>query len=120
MGWSGLVNAGLQAGVPGRSREGAVLRFRRRGGVGWLRLGRAPPYSARHPLASAPRHSADSRPHVGTSRLRILTRLYAAAVNVNTQPTFGLPRWRVLRINPTVFIQPKTSSTRFLRFWLCT
>ena len=36
-----------------------------------------------------------------------------ATANVNIQPTRSVPWCRVLRITPTVFIQPKISSTRF-------
>ena len=48
-------------------------------------------------------------------RLRMRTRLYAAAVRVNTQATRSVPRCRVFLKLPTVFIQPKTSSTRWRR-----
>jgi hypothetical protein len=47
------------------------------------------------------------------SRFRIRTRLYAAAANVNTQPTLCSPRCLTFRSIPTVFSQPKTSSIRF-------
>ena len=46
------------------------------------------------------------------------TRLQAAAVSVNSQPTRAVPRWRVLRRPPTVLIQPKPSSIRLRRRWL--
>ena len=52
------------------------------------------------------------------SRFRIRTRLYAAAANVNTQPTFSIPRCRTLRISAIVFSHPKHSSIRFRFFWL--
>lgn len=46
-------------------------------------------------------------------RVRVLmrTRLYAAAANVNVQPTRLRPRCRSLRSVATVFIHPKTVST---------
>ena len=46
------------------------------------------------------------------SSLGIRTKLYAAAVKVNIQPTSAVPRWRVLRKPPAVLIQPNTSSMR--------
>ena len=46
------------------------------------------------------------------------TRLQAAAAKVNIHATRSRPRNRVLRCGATVFIQPKTSSTRFLFRWL--
>lgn len=45
---------------------------------------------------------------------RILTRLYGAAVKVKTQSTKARPQWRSFRTRPTLFPQPKPSST-FLR-----
>ena len=42
--------------------------------------------------------------------LGIRTKLYAAVVKVNIQPTGAVPRWRVLRRPPVVLIQPNTSS----------
>ena len=57
--------------------------------------------------------------HAGASRrLRIRTRLYTAAVKTNIHPTRAVPLWRVLRIPPTVFIQPKHSSIRLRLRWL--
>ena len=57
--------------------------------------------------------------HAGASRrFLILTRLYTAAVKMNIQPTRSVPLWRVFRIPPTVFIQPKHSSTRLRLRWL--
>ena len=53
-------------------------------------------------------------------RFRILTRVYAAAAKVNIQRTRSSPRNRVLRCCATVFIQPKTSSTRLRFLWLTT
>ncbi len=53
---------------------------------------------------------------VTSSRLRIRTRLYTAAAKVKSQPTRRTPRNLTLRSKPTVFSQPKTSSTRF-RFY---
>ena len=41
--------------------------------------------------------------------VRILTKLYAAAANVNIHPVRSTPLNRVLRCSPTVFIHPKTS-----------
>src|SRR5665213_1671693 len=54
----------------------------------------------------------------GAMRLRIRTRLYAAAAKVNIHPTLSGPRNLVLRCKATVFIQPNTSSTRFRFRWL--
>jgi len=48
--------------------------------------------------------------------LRIRTKLYAAAANVNIQPTFSIPRCRTFRISAIVFSQPKLSSIRFRFF----
>lgn len=52
-------------------------------------------------------------PHGATAtRLRIRTRLYAATAKVKSQPTRCPPRSLTVRSQPTVFSQPKTSSTR--------
>src|SRR5512143_2613152 len=57
--------------------------------------------------------------HAGASiRFRILTKLYTATPKVNIQPTRSVPRCLVFRSIPTVFSQPKISSTRFLFRWL--
>ena len=55
------------------------------------------------------------RPHATAASVRIRTKLYTAAANVNIQPTRATPRCRTLRSSPTVLSQPKTSSTP-LRF----
>lgn len=47
-------------------------------------------------------------------RLRIRTRLKAAAAKVKKQSAFSSPRYFIFRIPPTVFIQPKISSTRLV------
>ena len=52
------------------------------------------------------------------NRFRIRTRLYTVAAKVNIQPTRSTPLYRVLRISPTVFSQPKISSTRLRTRWL--
>ena len=46
-------------------------------------------------------------------RLGSLTRVWAAAVDSNIQPTRPMPLWRVLRGKPVVLIQPKLSSIAF-------
>ena len=51
--------------------------------------------------------------HVGHSSGLIRTRLYAAWVKVNVQPTRLMPRCFVFRIGPTVFPHPNTCSTHF-------
>jgi hypothetical protein len=59
--------------------------------------------------------SPPTRPHATAASVRIRTKLYTAAAKVNIQPTWATPRCRVFRSSPTVFIQPKISSTH-LRF----
>src|SRR6266851_6474480 len=46
------------------------------------------------------------------------TKLYAAALSVNIQPTRGVPLWRVLRKPAEDLIQPNTSSIRLRLRWL--
>ena len=53
--------------------------------------------------------------HAAARSLGSRTRLQAAAVRVNIQPTRAMPRCRVLRKLPTVLIQPKLSSIRLRR-----
>ena len=48
------------------------------------------------------------------SSLESRTRLYAAPVTQAHCPVLAAPRYRVFLKPPTVFIQPKTSSTFFL------
>lgn len=71
----------------------------------WTLTARQRPAFTRHQAASA-------------SRLRIRTRLYTAVAKVNIHPTRSTPRCLVLRISPTVFNQPKISSTRLRTLWL--
>jgi hypothetical protein len=66
-------------------------------------------------LARADRETEASRSirYAVLSSFRILTRLYAAVAKVNIHPTRSSPRCLVFRIDPTVFSQPKISSTFF-------
>jgi hypothetical protein len=56
--------------------------------------------------------------HATAASVRMHTRLYTAAANVNIQPIRAMPRWLSLRSSPTVFSQPKISSTHFRFRWL--
>jgi hypothetical protein len=49
--------------------------------------------------------------HATAGSVSILTRLYTAATKVNIHPTRAMPRERVGCSSPTVFLQPKISST---------
>src|SRR5260370_11473470 len=67
---------------------------------------RRPPRSTLFPYTTLFRsHLRETRlPHAAASwRLRIRTRLYTAQAKTNIQSTRSVPRWRALRISPTVF-----------------
>lgn len=74
------------------------------------------PFSAALPLFGHTSPLTHTAPTGLASSFRIRTRLYAAAANVNIQPTFSIPRCRTFRINAIVFNHPKHSSIRFRFF----
>ncbi len=55
---------------------------------------------------------------VAAIRFLILTRLYAAAANGNSHPTFSLPLSFTFLSPATTFAHPKNSSTPFRLRWL--
>jgi hypothetical protein len=58
------------------------------------------------------------RDHAAASSFGNRIRLHAAAVSVTIQATRLWRLWRVLRMPPHVFIQPKHSSIRLRTRWL--
>src|SRR5580700_11386683 len=50
--------------------------------------------------------------------VRMRTKLYAAAPNVNIHPTLARPRCRTLRSSATLFNHPNISSIRLRLLWL--
>src|SRR3954463_6912073 len=71
-------------------------------------------------VRSADRFCVPVQFHYGaaSSSFDILTMLYAAATRYAHNPARLLPRYRVFRNPPTVFIHPKISSTFLRHLWL--
>ena len=115
---------GVEATIGGTSPTGPALRTFGRGDlrsrtVSSLPGGRVFPSKAPLGCHLAPRYQAAAGIALGLAASRLsLTKLYAVATKYPASPVRSSPRYLVRRKPPTVFIQPKISSTRFLMRWL--